>query len=360
MSLGIRRRRVWVRAVAGDDGRTVVTVGGLATAPRVGTDDDDVRSSTTLACSRTTRSRPSEKELATPVRTNLSAQLPALNSATLVYGAAMVAFAYDFAFSARVDGAVEARPRRGAGRPPRARRGRRGARATSGAQQGRRHRGLADDPRVRPAPRRGRRRAALGRRPRAVGKHVRVLDRGRARRRRRVPRAAPAGLRWLGLFVITRCCSRSASPSPCSTSPAPSRSSPRSTRTGSRSTSPPPSSPPASSPSPPRSRCLYLVADRAERRIARGDEPGWAATCSPASRPPSGSTSSRSAPSRSRSRSGPSPSSPARSGPRTRGAGTGAGTRRRPGRSSPGSSTPATCTRASPPAGRAAAPRSSR
>ena len=40
LSLGVRRRRVWVRALTGEDGRTVVTVGGLGRTEAAPVEDD--------------------------------------------------------------------------------------------------------------------------------------------------------------------------------------------------------------------------------------------------------------------------------------------------------------------------------
>ena len=94
---------------------------------------------------------------------------------------------------------------------------------------------------------------------------------------------------------------------------------------------------------------LYLVQDRARTR-AGGSRASLVAGCRPAGAGPGRRTGCT----RSPSRSGRSRSSPARSGPSTPGAATGAGTPRRPGRSSPGWSTRRTCTPGRPPAGRAA------
>ena len=63
MSLGIRRRRVWVRAVAGDDGRTVVTVGGLGRTEAAPV-EDDVKTLMERLVDETDDQESGEKELA--------------------------------------------------------------------------------------------------------------------------------------------------------------------------------------------------------------------------------------------------------------------------------------------------------
>jgi cytochrome c biogenesis protein len=62
LSLGIRRRRVWVRAVPGDDGRTVVTVGGLGRTEGAPVEEDVDRLLTALGLESAERSSDSDSD----------------------------------------------------------------------------------------------------------------------------------------------------------------------------------------------------------------------------------------------------------------------------------------------------------